>query len=150
TPPPGVTSSHPKVEPSRRDTLIFAAFDQKVDPQAVLATTVVRAGQAPVRARLATAEEVKADDEVTRRAAEAGEGRWIALRTVEPMSADTPIGVTVGPGTPSAEGPRRTGKPQAWSFRTHGPLRITDHQCGWRKGECPPFTPWQIVFSNPI
>ena len=150
TPPPGITTSHPKDEPARRDTLMFAAFDQDVDPQAVLETIVVRAGQAPVRARLATAEEVKADDVVSRRTAEAGEGRWIAFRAVEPLLADSRVAVTVGPGTQSAEGPRRTEKPQGWSFRTYGPLRVTEHQCGWRKGECPPFTPWQIAFSNPI
>jgi alpha-2-macroglobulin len=150
TPPPALTASHPKDEPARRDTLLFAAFDQRVDPQAVRETIVVRAGQTPVRARLATAEEVKADDGVSRRAADAGEGRWIALRALEPLPADSPIEVTVGPGTPSAEGPRRTQKPQAWSFQTFGPLRVTGHECGWKPGECPPFTPWQITFSNPI
>ena len=150
TPPPTLTASHPKDEPARRDTLLFAAFDQTVDPQALLETTVVRAGSTPVRARLATAEEVKADDDVTRRAAQAGEGRWVALRAVDPLPADSPVEVTVVPGTPSAEGPRRTEKPQGWSFRTYGPLRVTKHQCGWRNGECPPFTPWWITLSNPI
>jgi uncharacterized protein YfaS (alpha-2-macroglobulin family) len=150
TPPPGLVSMHPKDEPARRETLIFAAFDQAVDPQAVLGTTVVKAGPTALRMRLATAEEVGADDVVSRRAADAGVGRWIALRSVDPLPADSGIEVAVGPGTPSAEGPRRTEKPQAWAFRTFGPLRVTKHDCGWRKGECPPFTPWWITFTNPI
>jgi hypothetical protein len=150
TPAPRLTSSYPKDEPARRETLLFAAFDQKVDPQAVLESTVVRAGQALVRARLATAEEVKADDAVRRRAEDAGEGRWIALAPLEPLPADSPVEVTIGPGTPSAEGPRRTDTAQAWSLHTFGPLRVTAHECGWQKGECPPFMPWQITFSNPI
>jgi hypothetical protein len=29
-------------------------------------------------------------------------------------------------------------------------LRVTEYRCGWRAGECPPFTPWQIAFSNPL
>jgi uncharacterized protein YfaS (alpha-2-macroglobulin family) len=150
TAPPGLTSSYPKDEPARRDTLLFAAFDQKVDPQAALETIVVRAGQTAVAARLATAEEVKGDAVVSRRAADAGESRWIALRAVDLLPADSPIAVTVGKGTASAEGPRRTEEAQGWSFRTYGPLRVAAHECGWRKGECPPFTPWHITFSNPI
>jgi uncharacterized protein YfaS (alpha-2-macroglobulin family) len=149
TPAPRLTASYPRDAPARRDAVIVAAFDQKVDPQAVLATIAVRAGGAVLPARLATADEVEADPAVARIAAEAGEGRWLALRAV-PLPADAAVTVTVGPGTPSAEGPRRTTEAQAWGFRTFGPLRVTGHECGWRKGECPPFTPWQIVFSNPI
>ena len=150
TPPPRLVASHPKDAPARRETVMVAAFDQKVDPQAVVGTVAVRAGTATIGARLATAEEVKADEAASRAAAAAGEGRFVAFRAGERLPADSPVTVTVGPGTPSAEGPRRTDKPQSWSFTTFGPLRITEHKCGWRPGECPPFTPWQIVFSNPI
>ena len=50
---------------------------------------------------------------------------------------------------PSAEGPRVNTAPQSFSFRTFGPLRVTEHRCGWREG-CSPFDPWTIKFSNPI
>ena len=150
TPAPRLVASWPKDAPARRETLMLAAFDQKVDPQAVLATVIVRAGTTAVRARLATADEVKADDATARAAAAAGEGRWVAFRADDRLPADSPVTVTVGPGTPSAEGPLRTDKPQAWSFTTFGPLRVTEYRCGWRPGECPPFTPWQIAFSNPL
>jgi uncharacterized protein YfaS (alpha-2-macroglobulin family) len=150
TPPPRVVASYPRDAPARRDTVMLAAFDQRVDPQAVIATIALRAGGAAVRARLATADEVQADEAAARAARAAGDGRWVALRAEEPLPADAAVTVTVGPGTPSAEGPRRAAEPQTWGFRTYGPLRITEHRCGWRAGECPPFTPWQIVFSNPI
>ena len=149
TPPPRLTSSYPKDEPARRETLVFAAFDQKVDPQAVLATTVVRAAQGVVRARLATAEEVKADDAVRARAATAGDGRWVALRAVDPLPADSRSRSRSVPG-------RRP--PKAAAHGQGAGLELPDLRPPARhgprvwmaQGECPPFTPWQITFSNPI
>ena len=127
--------------------MLFASFDQRIDPAAVLATVHLRPSGTPVR--LATPEEVKADEEVSRLAAQAAEGRWLAFLPSAPLPADTAVTVTVGPGTPSAEGPRKTAKAQAWSFRTYGPLKVVAHRCGWND-ECPPFTPWHVEFTNPI
>src|SRR5205823_3168062 len=31
----------------------------------------------------------------------------------------------------------------------YGPLRVTDHRCGWQQN-CTPFDQWQIEFSNPL
>jgi hypothetical protein len=149
TPAATVVASHPKDGPARRDGLLFAAFDQKIDPAAVLATVRVEAGGATRAVRLATPDEVKADDEVRRRAESAEPGRWLAFRTQEPLPPDAAVTVTVGPGTPSAEGPLETDQPQPWGFRTFGPLRVTGHECGWDR-ECPPGAPWRIEFSNPI
>jgi alpha-2-macroglobulin len=42
-----------------------------------------------------------------RLAEDAGERRWLAFVAQEPLPADAAIEVTVGPGTPSAEGPLR-------------------------------------------
>lgn len=150
TPPPRLVASYPKDVPARRETVMVAAFDQEVDPQSVLATLAVRAGGAEAPVRLATADELKADEDAQRAAAAAGERRSVALRAVDLLPADSPVTVTLAPGTPSAEGPRRTSAPQAWAFRTFGPLRVVEHRCGWRPAECPPFTPWQIAFSNPL
>jgi hypothetical protein len=47
------SSPHPEGGPVRRDALLFAAFDQRVDPAAVLASVGVRAAGAAARARLA-------------------------------------------------------------------------------------------------
>ena len=40
--------------------------------------------------------------------AQAGDGRWLAFRTREPLPPDTGVTVVVGAGTPSAEGPLTT------------------------------------------
>jgi alpha-2-macroglobulin len=146
---PTIVGSHPVGGPARRDTLMFVSFDQKIDPPAVLATIRVTAGGAAANLRLATPEEVSADDTVRVLAQTAPEGRWVAFRAAEPLAADAEVKVAVGPGTPSAEGPRRSEKPQPWTFRTYGPMRVTEHRCGWERS-CPPHTPWNVVFSNPI
>ncbi|MCW8141426.1 MAG: hypothetical protein KIT58_21190, partial [Planctomycetota bacterium] len=64
--------------------------------------------------------------------------------------ADATVTVTFGPGTPSAEGPRRTTEPASFTLRTFGPLRVTEHRSGWGRGDCPPGAPFMITFSNPI
>jgi uncharacterized protein YfaS (alpha-2-macroglobulin family) len=149
TPAPTLVQSHPGRGPVRRDVLLFASFDQRIDPPAVLAALRLRVGSSVFRTRMATAAEVEADAAVKRLAAGARAGCWIAFRAEDMLPGDAQVAVTVGPGTPSAEGPKATTKPQVWAFSTYGPLRVTDHQCGWQKN-CPPFTPWRITFSNPI
>jgi uncharacterized protein YfaS (alpha-2-macroglobulin family) len=149
TPPPTVQTFYPTNDPQRRDVLMFAAFDQRIEPDAVLPTIKVKAGQTEQKLRLATADEVQADKTVRRMAANAGEGRWLAFRAAELLPADTGVTVTVGPDTPSAEGPLKTTAGQSFSFRTYGPLKVTRYQCGWDR-ECPPFAPWYVEFSNPL
>jgi hypothetical protein len=149
TPPPSLVSSYPGSETVRRDTLLFAAFDQRIDADAVLSLVTVRAGAGALPLRRATAAEVAGDERIKTLADRAGEGRWLAFRTQEPLPADAQVTATVPAGTPSAEGPRRTVKAQSWSFRTFGPLRLVEHQCGWNK-QCPPGTPWRARFSNAI
>ncbi len=149
TPPPTLVGKHPVDAPVRRDALVFAAFDQKIDADAVLATVHFTAGGAARPVRRATAAEI-ADDEIVKRLVEGSQaGRWLVFRPESPLPADTEVRVTIGPGTPSAEGPKKTTAAQSWSYRTFGPLRVTDHRCGWNN-ECPPTTPWQITFSNPL
>jgi hypothetical protein len=130
--------------------VLLAVFDQRVDPEAVLARVRVTAGQGVREVRPATAEEVQADEALRRMTAAAGEGRFVAFRTREPLPPDTGVTVEVGAGTPSAEGPLVTTAAQAWSFRTFGPMRVTGHRCGWQKDLCPPGAPWHIDLSNPV
>ena len=146
TPPPRLVSSHPVNGPVRRDALLVALFDQKVDPQAVLAT--VRIQGAP-RLRLATETELAADGVASGLVKGSEPGRWVAFRSEVPLSPDAEIKVNVGPGTPSAEGPKKASEAQSWSFRTYGPFRVKSHRCGWNQ-ECPPFTPWNVEFTNPV
>ncbi|HEU4595790.1 MAG TPA: alpha-2-macroglobulin family protein, partial [Pyrinomonadaceae bacterium] len=158
TPAPQLKTKYPEGGPVRRDAIMFAEFDQKIDPAAVLRTVSVRGGAAAtgLKLRLATDDEIAADSNVSRLAKAAVKERWLAFRAVDagggtatalPQAAG--VSVTFGPGTPSAEGPRVTAKAQSFSFRTFGPLRVTRHQCGWQK-TCTPFDQWQITFSNPL
>ena len=148
TPAPKLVRKYPEGVSARRDTLVFMEFDQRVEPEAVLRTLKLQAG-APVQVRLATADEIGRDENVKRLAASAAQGRWVALRAASELPSNTPVTVTLGPGTPSAEGPRRTAAPQSFSFRTYGPLRVTEHRCGWQK-TCSPSDQWSITFSNSL
>ncbi|MGC8782069.1 MAG: Ig-like domain-containing protein, partial [Anaerolineae bacterium] len=149
TPPPTLQSSYPKDGPVRRDVLMFAAFDQRIDPAAVLKTVKVTAGAATIAIRPATAAEVQADKAVSRLANQAGEGRWLAFKAVEPLPADSTITVTIGPGTPSGEGPLTTTAAQSFTFKTYGAFRGLGARCGY-DGQCPPFAPWLVEFNNPL
>ncbi|HVF48452.1 MAG TPA: alpha-2-macroglobulin family protein [Pyrinomonadaceae bacterium] len=158
TPAPKVRSSYPSGNASvRRDAVIFISFDQRINPAEVLRTIKVRAGADVLPVRLATTAEIEADAGVSALVKAETEGRWLALRalrgaTNETQSALPPnsnISVTIGPGTPSAEGPRTTDKPQTFSFRTYGALRIVEHQCSSGK-TCKPDGTWMITFSNPL
>jgi hypothetical protein len=128
---------------------MFAAFDQGIDPAAVLGSLRVSTGAGAVPARLAAASEVEEDAIVARLAREAGPDRFVAFRAERELPADAAVSVTFGAGTPSAEGPRRTAAAQEWSFRTYGPFRVRRHECGWN-GRCSPSDPWRIELSNPV
>ena len=157
TPPPQIKTKYPEGGPQRRDALVFLEFDQRIDVSAVLRTIKVNSGNTDLNVRLATAQEIEADETVRKLAASSEKDRWIALRALSPSSTDarTPlpgdanITVTVGPGTPSAEGPRTTTKAETFSFRTYGPLRVVEHECGYNK-RCTPFDAWRITFTNPL
>nr|MBC7243870.1 hypothetical protein [Chloroflexota bacterium] len=149
TPPPRVVSTHPAEGPQVRNPLIFVAFDQRIDPSAVLETIKVKAGGKVFPTMLAKKEEVEADETVARLAKDAGEGRWLAFRCSDLLPYDTTVTVDIGPGTPSAEGPLITDSVQSFTFTTYGPLRVVESNCGWGD-ECRPMMPWYIRFSNPL
>lgn len=148
TPPPIVQNSYPGGQ-TVRNPLIFVAFDQQIDPAAVLKTIAIRAGGQSFTATLATADQVAGDFDVARLAKSAGEGRWLAFRAGDLLPYNTTVTVDVGPGTPSAEGPRTTQSVQSFSFTTFGPMSVTEAGCSWGT-ECPPLAPWYVNFSNPI
>ena len=150
TPAPRLLVKHPQGGPARRDALLFASFDQRVDPAAVLATLHLRAGGtersgAPRDAR-PSATRTRTSRASRKKPSPAAGSR---SRRSGPLPADAPVEVVIGPGTPSAEGPRRTSAAQAWSFRTYGPFRVRSHECGWG-GRCTPLQPWRIATTNPV
>ncbi|MBA2734212.1 MAG: Ig-like domain-containing protein, partial [Acidobacteria bacterium] len=158
TPPPTVKSSYPSPNtPTRRDTLMFVEFDQRIDPAAVLNTIKVIGGKSQLKIRLATQQEIEADKTVSQLAKSAEAGRWLAFRAINSetgearlaLPVDSSINVQIGPGTPSAEGPRTTTSAQAFSYRTYGLFRVTGQRCGYNQ-KCSPFDPWYIDLSNPV
>jgi len=149
TPAPAIERSFPNSGPTRRDTPLFISFNQRIDPAAVLKTISVKTGERTYAVELIGEEEARADQLLSGRVRAAQDGRWLAFRTTELLPADTSVTVTVGPGTPSAEGPLASAAAETFSFRTYGPLKVIQAQCGWGS-ECTPFMPWQIEFSNPL
>jgi hypothetical protein len=149
TPPPRLLARHPERGPARRDVLMFAAFDQRVEPAAVLSSVRVRARDTDVAVRLASAGEVETDEVVARLVRQAQAGRWVAFRAERDLPPDAAVTVAIGAGTPSAEGPRRTAASQEWQFRTYGPFRVRRHECGGG-GRCTPLDPWRVELTNPV
>lgn len=150
TPPVQMVSSYPTYDSQPLEPIIFIAFDQLIDPTAVLATIQLTADGDPQAVRLASSSEIAADETISRTVSYARDGYWLALRPERPLPADAAINVTIGPGTPSAEGPRLTTEAQSFSFSTYPPLEISDYTCGWYDSECPPLTPFIINFNNPL
>jgi uncharacterized protein YfaS (alpha-2-macroglobulin family) len=151
TPPPSMTGHLPSTDAEPLEPLFLVAFDQRIDPSAVLETVQVTAGGQAVAVKLADRAQVDADKAAKRMADSTGEGRWLAFVVQEPLPADTAIQVTIGPGTPSAEGPLLTEAAQRYEFRTYAPLRIEEHGCSWYGDDnCPPLTPFFIRFNNPL
>ncbi|TNF27414.1 MAG: hypothetical protein EP329_19450 [Deltaproteobacteria bacterium] len=147
TPPPRVLSTRPGGSGVELSPVFYMLFDQRVDEQAILAATKVSAGGKDVAVRPLTAEE-------RAKLLEHGEnadiaGRWVAFKAKAELPKDTHVSVTVGVGTPSAEGPRVTTEAQSFNFETYGPFVVKEHRCGWGK-HCRPMQPWSIRFSNGI
>ncbi|MCK6548134.1 DUF6049 family protein [Myxococcota bacterium] len=149
TPPPKVTALIPQGGPVRLDPVFFVAFDQRIDPAKVLEKISVRAGSKTFTVVRASTEEALADAWIRSTVQNAEEGRWLAFRATEKLSPDTDVVVTIGPGTPSAEGPRTSAKAETFTVRTYGPMKVAGQRCGWSE-RCPPRQPWDVWFSNPI
>jgi alpha-2-macroglobulin len=154
TPPPQLKTSHPTGDAEPRDPLFFVAFDQRVDASAALKTIRLTSGKREWKLRAATDAEIQADERVRQLVKSAQPGCWLAFRAADsganaaaPLPAATEFAVTVGPGTPSAEGPRTTAEAQRFKFRTHGALRFVKRECG---DGCGPYDDWTIEFSNAL
>ncbi len=152
TPAPRVVTSWPNHGPQRLDVPMFVLFDQRVDAAAVLATIKVEAAGKRYGVRALSGDEIDHHEVVKGLVASVKinqqDGRWLAFRADGEYPKDTQVAVTIGPGTPSAEGPNPTTAAQSFSFQTYPPLTIVRAQCGW--GECPPGAPFQIELNNPL
>src|SRR3990172_762466 len=80
TPPPTLQLSYPySTEPQPLDPTFFVSFDQRIDPGDVLETIRIEAEGAPVSFRLATEEEIEADEDVSRLVENTAERRWLVF-----------------------------------------------------------------------
>jgi alpha-2-macroglobulin len=151
TPPVQMVNSYPpQYEAQPLEPILFVAFDQLINPDALLSVTRLTADGDAQTIRLATQAEIEADERVSRLAESAREGYWLALRPERPLPADAEIRVTIGPNIPSAEGPRLNPNSQSFSFYTYPPLRLERDSCGWFDRDCPPLTPFILEFNNPL
>jgi uncharacterized protein YfaS (alpha-2-macroglobulin family) len=156
TPPPTLKASYPSGESQPRDPLMFLAFDQRIDPARILEHLKLGSAVAGVRLRLASAEEIAADESVSNLVKQATQGRWLVVRAIgadgatkNALPPDTTISLIVSTGTPSAEGPRVSMIEQSFDFRTFGALRVTHKECGYQS-RCTPFDPFTFTFTNQL
>ncbi len=136
-------------EPQPLDPTVVLRFDQRMDPDVVLAHLEVTPKSAPWR--LATDAERAALPPYLEQgfAQGAAPGSVVYLHPAEPLQKDTSYTLRLRAGTPSGEGPRATTADQTTGFHTYGPMRIAEHHCWW-EDPCPPTAPWAIRFDNPI
>ncbi|MBA2543145.1 MAG: Ig-like domain-containing protein, partial [Deltaproteobacteria bacterium] len=157
TPPPTLVSSYPSSSgpPQHLDVPMFALFDQKIDPQAVLAKLGATAAGQKVRLELlddksiATLKDKQIAALIESAKKNEQDGRWIAFRAAQKFPTNASIQVEFPAGTPSAEGPNKTLAAQTFNFQTYPPLEISANECGYDQ-RCPPGTPFVIAFNNPL
>jgi len=150
TPAPTLEQTYPTSDSQPLEPLLFISFDQRIDPEAVLETIQVVVKGETLSVEKATPEQIEADETVSRLAENAPEDRWLAFKVREALPSNATVSVNVGPGTSSAEGPLVTEEVQSFSFQTYAPLQIEDQNCERRQDACPPFSPLNFYFNNPL
>lgn len=132
------------------DPIFFVRFDQRMVPADVLAQTTVSVSGSPVALRLATDDEIAADDKVQRLVDGSLEERFMVFKAAEPLALASSVQVVIGPNTPSAEGPLTPGQQILnEQLETYAPLRLVATECGY-DGDCRPFQPFEFEFNNDL
>jgi alpha-2-macroglobulin len=154
TPPLQLKTKYPLGGPYPRNPIIFIEFDQRIEREDVLKYIELRSSGRETNLRLATADEVAADENARRLAEAANKDCWIALRATggdadKPLSTGTNYTVTIKKGAPSSEGSRVTPSPQNFAFETYGPLKLVRQVCAYQR-ICEPGFPWSLQFNNPL
>ncbi|GAP21193.1 Ig-like domain-containing alpha-2-macroglobulin family protein [Leptolinea tardivitalis] len=150
TPPVKLVTHYPEGSSQPQNSLVFLSFDQRIDPASVLKTITLTANGKPVDTKLSSDSDWKSDSRISGLVKNAQEGRWMVFQASQPLPLDSDINITVGPNTPSVEGPLTSKEVQSFSFRTYSPLKVIEHGCSWGGSNCPPLTPLYIRFNNPI
>ncbi|WP_168210896.1 Ig-like domain-containing alpha-2-macroglobulin family protein [Persicimonas caeni] len=149
TPPLDITRVYPSHGPHVRDPLMFLEFNQRVNPEELLEYVTIKAGGSSYAPKLATDEQIKQDDAVSRLVEGARPNQWIAFYASELLPAASSVQIGIAKGAPSAEGPKVTKKAQFESSHTYEPLQVRRQSCTGRH-KCPPMSGWWITFNNQL
>ncbi|MBI4748407.1 MAG: hypothetical protein HY774_07940 [Acidobacteria bacterium] len=149
TPPLQVKTSFPTQAATSFQPVVLLEFDQRIDPQAVLRSLSLEAGNQPFAVQVVTPEQLAQDEDVSQRVESATPGRWIAVQPVNSLPVDSKITVRLKRGAPSAEGPLETTRDATFSFKTPGRLRLVSHPCH-EASDCPPSNWLPFEFSNEL
>ena len=149
TPPPKVLTFAPEKTTVDTAPLFIATFDQRVDADSVIKTITLTANGAKFAVRRAIPAEIIANDQVHQVSGDTPNGRWIAFRPTSRLPNGAALTISIGPGTPSAEGPRITTAASTHTATTYSALAVTSSQCGYGDG-CRPGTGFTIVFNNAL
>jgi uncharacterized protein YfaS (alpha-2-macroglobulin family) len=149
TPPPNVLTFAPEQTTVDTTPVFIATFDQRVDPDAVIKTMTLDAAGKRFTVRRASTAEVIANDTVHQISDDTPDGRWIAFRPTSKLPNGVGLAISIGPGTPSAEGPRTTTTPSIHRAITYSALAVTNTGCGFGEG-CRPGTSFTVEFNNAL
>jgi Large extracellular alpha-helical protein len=152
TPPPKVEKFFAGDGKVRRDALLLAVFNQEIDAEAVLRKTKAEAGGRKIPLRLATSDEIAADEKISKAVKDLPPKRFAVFRTAELFPSDSTVSVSFESGLPSAEGSLTATETQRFSFKTFGELKFEKSFCDYDKNkkECEFYDDWFLYFNNPI
>ncbi|MCD9186257.1 MAG: MG2 domain-containing protein [Pyrinomonadaceae bacterium] len=151
TPPAKVENFSPKGEAVTPDSLIFAKFDQDVNPLAILSKTIARINNRRIALRLATNEEIAADENISKQLKDLLPNRVVVFRAAENFPLDTLVNITFEKDLPSAEGNLTTKQDQGFFFKTYSTLKFDEARCGYEKNKtCEIYEDFRIIFNNPL
>ncbi|MFH2009222.1 MAG: alpha-2-macroglobulin family protein [bacterium] len=153
TPAPRLIQRYPSGGPQRLDPVFFLGFDQQIDPDAVLVTVKLEGGGKVIPVLRATQGRIDGDKVVAAyvKASMAAKhkSRFVAFVATERLQPATSYKVTVGPGTPSVEGPRKTEEAQTFDLRTYEPLKLEWANCQLTRA-CRPPGSLMMRFNNEL
>ncbi|MBA2663287.1 MAG: hypothetical protein H0U74_13450 [Bradymonadaceae bacterium] len=148
TPPLELVRVFPEDGPQRLQPVIFLSFNQRIDAKAMLEHIEISTRSGRSSFRIATPDEIQADEVVRVMADPLKADTWLAIRADKAFSLATEVNVTLKRGAPSAEGPKRSVESQTRTLETHGAFRLVQSGCAW-SDECRPDSAWSLEFSNP-
>ena len=153
TPPPVLKVSSPNNGSQPLEPLVFIQMDQAIDPTAFMKLVSLEGPKGPIAVRIASADEVEANDQARRLVAAAEdpldarhEKRWVAFRPETKLPVATGFTVKVKQGARGIEGPKPTEHDQAFSFETYGRMAVSYSSCGG----CTPLSSFNLSFTNAI